>query len=888
MAITFPVLRRVRVSGYGIFENEVSSGIDHEFVHGVHVIAGINGLGKTTLLNILYRALLGPTDMSKDDAGLASTQHKLANWRNRKYFSNRVRDGAKAAWAEVEVGFGPRRLVVRRSLRTLEVEALSLDCAPEEVATQERYEELVQELSGCASYFDFFAILRFIVFFLEDRAELIWDRRSQFDMFRLLFYDRGAAYDAAEAYDEAQRLDSQYRNERVPIRRAQRELQAFDEAERSGLASEIRATRRSLIAAQAASIEGIDAIEAARSLTEGLMLRREKARLDLEEARRAHEFEQQLYYQHVFPDVAETANLVFLNLATAGSCLVCGSHSETAARRLLDFASRHQCPICESTLAEQDNVVSSAEFSQRRLDRAGEKVEEIREQLHDLEGELARGEGEWRDLVDGAEERRREVERWRVALKGLFAQLGPELEEDDFLADEDDEIAHKRQYVDNGLQELKRIEDLRTAAELRYIRIKSSQERSLAQRLATTKTAFARIAGHLLAEQCLLRSASEERRIGEEGERIEFPVLEVMMSSGVFTGSPSAREDADSVSESQREFIDLAFRMALIEAASAAAGDAMLVIETPEASLDSLFVQEAGELFRGFAAKGGTDANVFIASTNLNNEGMIPALFGAMAAPASEAVADRDRDVLADGVPPAPSVALAPWLAPVDRPGHLLNLLELSAPNAALRQHRAFYEEKLRSAMFADLDPAEREAAFRPAVGEDGGQDGGVKGKSAPRARGEPRRRGRRPDVAPIRARGGRQDRDSAAVGWPPAQTGLPRERDGASVRPPHAGRIHPKVQAWSVLPGGAVGHRQAQRAGPRERVRAGAEARRPRMVVRRGLLADRRRPRRRRLRHPARRGGPQVGVPPRGCACLRDDAAGRAAERLAGGCDPP
>lgn len=713
MAITFPVLRRVRVAGYGIFENEVSSGIDHEFIHGVHVIAGINGLGKTTLLNILYRALLGPKDMSKDDSGLASTQHKLTTWRNRKYFSSRVRDGAKDAWVEVEVGFGQRRLVVRRSLRMLEVEALSLDHAAEQVATQERYEQLVQELSGCASYFDFFAILRFIVFFLEDRAELIWDRRSQFDMFRLLFYDRQAAFDAAGAYDEAQRLDSQYRNERVPIRRAQRELQAFDEAEQSGLASEIRATRRSLIAAQAASIEGIEAIEAAKSLTEGLMLQREKARLDLEEARRAHEFEQQLYYQHVFPDVCATANLVFLNLATAGSCLVCGSDSERAAHRLLDYASRHQCPICESPVEEQEKVVSSVEFSQRRLDRAGDKIEEVRSQLNDLEVELTHGEGEWRDLVDSAEDRRREVERWRVALRERVAQLGPELEDEDFLADEDAEIAHKRQYVANGLLELKRIEDLRTAAELRYIRIKSGQERALTRKLGTTKTAFARIAGHLLAEQCLLRSASEERRIGEEGERIAFPILEVMMSSGVFTGSPSAREDADSVSESQREFIDLAFRMALIEAASDVAGDAMLVIETPEASLDSLFVQEAGELFRGFAARGGTDGNVFIASTNLNNEGMIPALFGSVQAPVAEAVADRDRDVLADGIPPAPASVMAPQVAPADRPGHLINLLELSAPNAALRQHRAFYEEKLRAAMFADLDPAARDAAYR-------------------------------------------------------------------------------------------------------------------------------------------------------------------------------
>lgn len=187
------------------------------------------------------------------------------------------------------------------------------------------------------------------------------------------------------------------------------------------------------------------------------------------------------------------------------------------------------------------------------------------------------------------------------------------------------------------------------------------------------------------------------------------------MSSGVFTGSPSAREDADSVSESQREFIDLAFRMALIEAAADPDSDAMLVLETPEASLDSLFVQEAGELFRGFASKGGTDGNVFIASTNLNNEGMIPVLFGAVLPPPRELTADRDANVLAEGTPPITALEAAPRLPPAKRLRHLINLLDLSAPNAALRQHRAYYEAKLRDAMFADLPEAEREAALKPA-----------------------------------------------------------------------------------------------------------------------------------------------------------------------------
>jgi hypothetical protein len=166
-------------------------------------------------------------------------------------------------------------------------------------------------------------------------------------------------------------------------------------------------------------------------------------------------------------------------------------------------------------------------------------------------------------------------------------------------------------------------------------------------------------------------------------------------------------------SESQREFIDLAFRMALMETAAGADGDAMLVLETPEASLDSLFVTEAGALFRRFAAGGGALGNVFIASTNLNNEGMIPALFGAVTPPAREEAAE-DADVLAVDAQLEPEEEPGPAVPVADRHRYLINLLNLAAPNAALRHHAAYYQEKLREAVYKDLPAGERPSLELP------------------------------------------------------------------------------------------------------------------------------------------------------------------------------
>jgi hypothetical protein len=81
------------------------------------------------------------------------------------------------------------------------------------------------------------------------------------------------------------------------------------------------------------------------------------------------------------------------------------------------------------------------------------------------------------------------------------------------------------------------------------------------------------------------------------------------------------------LSESQKEFIDLAFRIALIRTSSEVGG-AMLVLETPEANLDSLFIYNAGDLLRNFANEGGQSGNLLLASSNLNDANMIPALLG--------------------------------------------------------------------------------------------------------------------------------------------------------------------------------------------------------------------------------------------------------------------
>ena len=109
------------------------------------------------------------------------------------------------------------------------------------------------------------------------------------------------------------------------------------------------------------------------------------------------------------------------------------------------------------------------------------------------------------------------------------------------------------------------------------------------------------------------------------GQTIEFPSYALDMTGSDFPNKVRRTGPSD-VSESQREFIDLAFRMALIKAASQS-GFGSLVIDAPESSLDVVFAKRAADILIRFGSAHGN--NRLVVTSNLVEGSLIPTLVDA-------------------------------------------------------------------------------------------------------------------------------------------------------------------------------------------------------------------------------------------------------------------
>jgi hypothetical protein len=666
--VRFPVLRSLAVRRYPLYPGTGDgSGFSVDLLPGMSVIVGINGIGKTTLLNLILWMLTGPHAPKKADLMRpGSGRHKRTHIKTFDYFATRVGRPIRDAEAVLEFAFGSDDLVrITRSLATLKITELWHNNTKLAHPDEDRYLDLVKELSGAQSDWDYDFVVRHLVFFLEEKAPLLWGEEGQFELLRILFLNASLSRNCVKLSDEIYVLDSKLRNRNWHLRDLREELDALDDAavERGDDTDTLQILEGRKAAVDESVEEVTGNVETVLARVEALEKEEFESEQRLDEARLELRHVEQQYFRHSFPGIPAATELTLGRLLANDGCLVCGSETHQAQKRLRRLQAENACPVCETPQVAASDKVES--ITPARLKKLEQKVKDLADQHDGLRAQLAESRDQLRILKEQQREEWLEQARLASSILDLRAQAPSKDERWSLLhaqlATAESDLADVR-----GQWETKRKQYRMLLGKARD-RISDVAEQICRE--------FAGFATTFLEEDCQLEYELTKRTIGQSGAQMEFPSFIVKMSSAT-SDTLRTRGAATQVSESQKEFLDLAFRMAVLRTAVHEGAPTMLVIETPEASLDYHFVARAGKMLRDFTYEKGKIKHTVIASSNLNRENMIRALLG---------IGQRTR-----GTPAA------------EIPKRVINLLEIAAKPKSLKKEEAAYTQLLKEALGVD------------------------------------------------------------------------------------------------------------------------------------------------------------------------------------------
>lgn len=657
--INFPILKHLSVTDFALYPGgEIGEpGLHIDFRQGLTLILGANGLGKTTLVNIVYRLLTGSYDIpglaSSTKLGNMALEAKSISRPERQTFANRVTDGAEKAKAVLTLQVGDNELIIERSLQNLVLTSFKINQVESDIEEVKGYQAAIQRLTGVSSFGDWVLLLRHLVFYFEDRRALVWDPSAQKEILRILFLSNDVSRKWLTDSRAILELDSRMRNLRSALNKEEAALSQTESQSETSVATleQIRALEEVQTVQQAKLTQLQNEFVDVEATRQNLRLRLLTAEQEYENAYRGVERLKLEAITDSFPTMSDTMRFILSHLLTKDECLACGNQAPQAAASYLQRLDTQHCLVCDTPIEKRNATNANADGifqnSLADLRKSEEQYSWMRKQAEEAEKEYHKYLSESAALDSEIAGRSKDLNK-------LVKNLPPE---EGKLHEMRDKINEFQVLVESQTASIKKKKG-------EYSKFVETSSRTIQTQSLPITEAFGKYAEGFLLEECFLIWYPQKLKVGETGEMIDFPAFDLEMTGANFQ-TAVRRSGPDQVSESQREFIDLAFRMAMMEVAGATLGSS-LFIDAPESSLDAVFVTRAANVLTRFATNPASN-NRLVITSNLIEGQLIPHLIGN-----STTGADIEQCVV--------------------------NLFEIAAPTAAIRKLRTQYD-----AVFAGL-----------------------------------------------------------------------------------------------------------------------------------------------------------------------------------------
>lgn len=613
--VYLPKLKRIRIINYSLYSED----IDYEFIEGLNLIVGGNGVGKTTFINILKYALIGlykkQLDVKNYKGEKRLTRESYKN--SDSFFKNRTKrlDSDKYGFVELHFMINKVLFIVKRSLYEAKIieanvikngfstaiEGLPInqdsykdynDAEKNKNNLQFNYETLVAKEANLSDFDDFIFFVNQILFFGESRENILWNEDAQERLMNAFFNDPKYEKQRKDFEFEAKYQDSLARHKQEEIKAINRVIEQINgdnsdntDIKKSKISDEIDSLKRRQ-----------DSIEKKQAEVEKETKSYYKKTADLSTTINQKEKEKEQYD-------SQRINRLWKDL---------NPKYEIFKKQ---YVINKICPFCNSDLSSKNVNISSDEcfFCHTKISDISDGNEKITDLKHEISN-LISERTKYEKLIIENEKKLRKLDSEYRNLKIQLFDKNNILRSLESNENDNDDFSY--QIMMNRINQLNKEKEehqgkseelLKNASE-----ITKRIEDSLQKNTRNISNVFADFAGAFMKLPCCLTLESvKDKKVKDRVIKLFFPVIDNV-----------ARYDEEELSESQRFFVDYSFRMSILSFFYTTGS--FYICETPDSSLDISYEENAADIFIKYISF----PNVLIMTTNLNNTSFIKTILG--------------------------------------------------------------------------------------------------------------------------------------------------------------------------------------------------------------------------------------------------------------------
>jgi rubrerythrin len=616
--IYLPELLSINIKNYTLYPN----GLDYtfDFVKGVNLVLGGNGMGKTTFVNIIRYAILG---LYKKPFGYTRTyQGNIIEKRQlfpQKYFSNRMDDSIHTdASPTVSISMKINNVAVELvrdlssiTLLQLKVNGIELsgslinqfnyeklsDAAKKDTLPY-KYEEIIKTNTNL-EFDDLIFFVNEVLFFGEDHKTILWNDGDFFpdvqsELFNKYFNDPDLDKKRQEAIRKAKYFDSLSRHSSEDMRAINKVLSKMKDTPVTDHSTNNKENTaliliglREKLAEMDAKLAAIQKERASKS-QEISLLQNEINKISLS----ANDIDKQLKQieeklnNHIWETLHPSYHVFIKNIQLNHICPMCNKPNDDLVEKVANDS--NICFACGASINENTEIDtrlknSFDEISIHRktlyqsINSKKRTIQNIEQQVISLDSEFSNTELKRRTILQQV----RELEYENAMSDNSQNSIQPFLDEVNRLTLQKEAYQKQRDEQYNIVTSISNeIEDVITA----NVHVFSS--------------IFAQYAGKFLGVPCELTYI---KQAGDNNKRF-YPVID-----------GKVRFYEEEMSESQRFFVDHSFRMSILTFFYRT--PSFYIVETPDSSLDISYERNAASVFAEFLKK----PNSLIITSNLNN-----------------------------------------------------------------------------------------------------------------------------------------------------------------------------------------------------------------------------------------------------------------------------